>query len=85
MLQYGIVGGLLFVALRVDFDHRASRLYVIGAALGTLAGLLDEVIQHDLPTRVFTLHDVFVNGGSAALILAFIGLDQPADGGAPLG
>lgn len=65
MLQYGVFGALVWAALRMDLDPRGVRLYVVGSAIGIVAGLVDELIQGQLASRVFTLHDVVVNGGSA--------------------
>jgi hypothetical protein len=77
MAQYGAFGLLLFTALRFDFDPRGRALYAIGIAIGIVAGLTDELIQAILPNRVFTFHDVVVNGASAALVLVFLRLHAP--------
>jgi len=77
MLQYGAFGALLFAALRVDLDPRGIALYAVGVPIGVAAGLTDELIQDALPNRVFTVHDVFVNGGSVALVLALGRLHLP--------
>lgn len=78
MFQYGVFGALLYLALRVDLDPGGRWLYAIGAAIGVAAGLVDELIQRELATRVFTLHDVFVNGASASAVLVFLRVHQPA-------
>lgn len=72
MFQYGVLGLLLFGALRVDLDPRGVALYAVGISIGAVAGLVDELIQHLLPNRVFTPHDVVVNGASVALVLVFL-------------
>ena len=71
-IQYGIVGIIVYNALKVDFDRVDPRLYLIGALVCTVAGALDEYIQWLLPNRYFGWNDVFTNGASGILILLII-------------
>lgn len=70
--QYGILGVLLYNALKIDFDKFAKKLYVIGAAICLVSGALDEVIQWLLPNRYFDLIDLFINGASGIIALFLI-------------
>ena len=72
MAQYGLLGVLLYNALKIDFDKYGSALYLVGAAICIAAGAMDEVIQGILPNRHFTWHDVLINGLSGILSLLVI-------------
>ncbi len=72
MAQYGLLGVLLYNALKIDFDNYGSALYLVGAAICIAAGAMDEVIQGILPNRHFTWHDVLINGLSGILSLLVI-------------
>ena len=72
MFQYGIFGLLLFKALSFYIKTTSMRLYLHGSVICVIAGAVDEVIQYFLPNRVFTWHDVFVNGLSGMMVLLYI-------------
>ena len=72
MLQYGVLGWLLYKAFSLRLDRNAPRLYVFAGAAVMAAGAVDEVIQWLLPNRYFTLHDVFINGLSGILVQLYI-------------
>ena len=65
LVQYGLVGFLLFRALRLDL--RAPVAYGVSLGLTALVGLGDEVIQWVLPDRFFQLSDVQLNAISGGL------------------
>ncbi|MBI4553236.1 MAG: VanZ family protein [Candidatus Latescibacteria bacterium] len=69
-IQYGLLGGLIYWALRAT--TRDSALYAHGVLLVTLSGLLDELIQAAIPDRVGDLRDVYMNAVAGGLVLAFI-------------
>jgi len=72
MAQYGLLGVLLYNALKIDFDSFNKNLYLCAASICLIAGALDEVIQWILPNRYFTWHDVFINGLSGIIALIII-------------
>ena len=72
MAQYGLLGVLLYNALKIDFDKYRSALYLVGAAICIATGAMDEVIQGILPNRHFTWHDVLINVLSCILALLVI-------------
>lgn len=72
MFQYGVFGLLLFKPLSIDMPAASLRLCVTGSVVCLVAGAVDEIIQGILPNRTFTWQDVFINGLSGILVLAFI-------------
>ena len=72
MIQYGVLGIFLYNALKIDFNRFDKRLYIFGSLISMILGSIDEVIQGVLPNRVFTWHDVFINGLSAIIALLLI-------------
>lgn len=72
MFQYGVLGWLLFKALKLHFDTRSKWLYLAGGLACLSAGALDEVIQGMLPNRTFTLHDIVVNGLSGVIVQLYV-------------
>lgn len=70
--QYGLFGVLLYNALKIDFNPLNKNLYLCGFFICLVAGTLDEVIQGILPNRVFTWHDIFINGISGIIALLII-------------
>lgn len=72
-VEYGVLGGLFYGALRSGRTRWAALPAVI---LTGLAGWLDEGIQYLLPNRVYDLQDVAINTVAGAIsILALILLD----------
>lgn len=69
MAQYGLLGILLYNALKIDFDRFGRKLYLYAFIICVITGALDEVIQWILPNRCFTWHDVFINGLSGIITL----------------
>lgn len=70
--EYGLLGVLLYNALRIDFDRFGKKLYVYGILVCLIVGTLDEIIQLILPNRYFDWCDVFVNGVSGIVMLLMI-------------
>lgn len=69
-IEYGVLGLLLFRALRHRLPDRG--VFVAVLLLGTLFGVLDELIQWFVPGRFWDLRDVFVN--ALAITLALVAL-----------
>lgn len=72
MLEYAILGALLYKSLSLNYPIFEIRLYVYGSFLCVVIGATDEIIQGILPNRVFTWHDVFVNGLSGIISLLYV-------------
>lgn len=85
MLQYGILGWLMYKSLSLHLDSASPRLYLTGAAVVMAAGALDEVIQALLPNRYFTVHDIFINGLSGTIVQLYIGYYVMRRDAAPAG
>ena len=66
-LEYGLLAYLVIRALRVS--NRSLGQYLNALLLVSLAGIIDECIQGQLPNRVGELRDVYTNILSAALAL----------------
>ncbi|MBD3427012.1 MAG: hypothetical protein GF409_07290 [Candidatus Omnitrophica bacterium] len=80
LLEYSLLSVLVFNALKVDFSGYGLELYVYGLLFCLGAGVIDEVIQLFLPTRVFDWRDVVFNIASsitAFVIIRFNILGQP--------
>ena len=80
LLEYGVLGVLLYNALKIDMDRLDPMLYIAGATFCFGAGLIDEVIQLYLPNRVFDWKDVvinFISGVMGLLIIRVIVLKAP--------
>ena len=79
MLQYALLGILVHYALNKHQLRMESRLWLLlwGTLFCIAAGALDEVIQHLLPGRSFTWHDVFVNGASGVLTVLVLAYCLP--------
>lgn len=69
-VQYGVLSALLFAACRYRMPDPLVHLGVV--LLGTVLGTVDEIIQWVTPRRVFGFRDVFINGGSVAIVQAFL-------------
>ncbi len=81
LVEYGVVAALILAALRERGRHgrpvRVPALLAFGAAV--LLGVVDELIQGVLPSRVFDPVDVFVNvvaAGLAVLVTMVLGRAQ---------
>lgn len=72
--EYGLLGVLLYNALKIDVDCYDWKLYFVGVLLCVAIGAMDEVIQLILPNRYFDWRDLFVNGTSGAIALCLIRL-----------
>jgi hypothetical protein len=72
LAEYGLLGILLYNALKIDFDRFSLKLYFYGSLICFLAGAFDEIIQGILPNRYFTWHDIVVNGLSGIIALLMI-------------
>jgi len=64
-LEYGLLGVLLFRALRHHIKDRA--IYIIVILTGAIVGLVDEAIQWVIPLRYWDLRDVGFNTLSCIL------------------
>ncbi len=67
-LEYGLVGVFFFRALR---HHTGNSLttFALAFVLGSIAGIIDEIIQGFLPSRHYDMRDVFLN-----MVSIFLGL-----------
>jgi hypothetical protein len=65
-LQYGVLGILTYRALAHRF-HDAS-IYLAGAIICGIIGMLDEIIQWLTPARYWGLHDVWLNFVAGSLV-----------------
>lgn len=72
MVEYAVMGIILYNALKEHFDRFDKKLYIIGGAICFAAGLIEETIQHFLPARSFTWRDVFINSMSGINVLLSI-------------
>jgi len=72
MAQYGLLGVLLYNALKIDFDRFGKKFYLCGSLICLIVGAIDEIIQWILPNRYFTWHDVFINGLSGIIVFLVI-------------
>ena len=87
LLEYGILAGLAFRALRLSIDVSLGRVVALSLALVLAVAGADEFRQSMLPTRGGSLLDVALNltGGmlGVGLIVAFhrwLGVGWPASG-----
>ncbi len=65
-VQYGVLGVLLYRALRPHIDDPG--VFVAGALLGTIVGTVDEIIQWLVPDRYWDFRDLVLNGGASVAI-----------------
>jgi hypothetical protein len=82
-VQYGILGGLFYLALKLRTRRWAALLALL---LTGLAGWLDEGIQYLLPNRWYGLEDVAINtvaGGMAIATMVLFGWARRAEAGSP--
>lgn len=70
LLEYGVLGVLLYRALRPRIPD--ATVYLVAALIGLLVGTVDEIIQWITPLRYFDFRDVFLNTGSCALALVAV-------------
>ena len=62
LIEYGVVGVIVYEALAERASHRDVRHPgLLAAAIATLVGVTDECIQFLLPNRVFELQDILFN------------------------
>jgi len=66
-LEYGLLGFLLFWALR--FQVRDKGIYLIAFLCGSLVGIFDEILQWMVPLRLWDIRDVGLNALSSGLVL----------------
>ena len=73
-LEYGLLGVLLFNALR--FHVRDKSIYLIVFFIGMMVGIFDEVLQWAVPDRWWDIRDIGFNGISVGLsqIALWLGL-----------
>jgi VanZ family protein len=64
-LEYGLLGFLLFRALRHHIDDRS--LYVTAFLIGALVGIFDEALQWMIPRRIWDVRDIGLNALSCGL------------------
>jgi len=75
-LEYGILGVLLFRALRTGIQD--SSVFVAGALIGILVGIFDEIIQWLVPGRFWDFRDIVLNGGASILVQVALSVVAPA-------
>lgn len=64
-LEYGILGVLLYRALRPSMDNNG--VFIACALVGTTVGTVDELIQWVVPGRFWDFRDLVLNGGASIL------------------
>jgi hypothetical protein len=69
-LEYGILGFLLYLALRHHIHDKG--IYLIAFTIGALVGIFDEALQWMIPRRVWDFRDLGLNALSVGLILMAI-------------
>lgn len=75
-LQYGLLSIFVFSALKDHFNDPS--VYIIGALLVFILGLIDEYIQGILPNRVAEIRDICWNGLAGLLVqIAFYKVIKP--------
>ena len=65
-VQYGILAGLLFIALSWRYSNKLIYIAIILAT--TIVGILDESLQWLIPNRVWGLSDIAVNTLASIII-----------------
>ena len=75
-LEYGVLGVLLFRALHTGIHD--SSIFVVGALIGILVGIFDEIIQWFVPGRYWDYRDIALNGGASILVQIAISRLAPA-------
>jgi len=75
-LEYGILGVLLFRALRTGIQD--SSVFVAGTLIGILVGIFDEIIQWLVPGRFWDFRDIVLNGGASILVQVALSVVAPA-------
>lgn len=78
--EYGLLGILLYNALKIDVYRYDWKLYFVGALLCIAIGAMDEAIQLILPNRYFDWRDIFINGVSGVIALCLIRLSILEEG-----
>lgn len=66
-IEYGILGFLLFLALRHHLNDEG--IYLAAFLAGSLVGIFDEIIQWIVPGRYWDIRDVGLNALSSGLFL----------------
>jgi len=64
-LEYGLLGFFLFRAL--SFTVKDKTIYLTAILIGSLVGILDEILQWIMPLRYWDLRDVGLNAFSGVL------------------
>ena len=73
LLLYGILSAIVFWALKLDVKNK--RIYIYTAVIGCALGMIDELIQGVLPSRVFDVRDICMNWlsiGMGELFVIFV-------------
>lgn len=83
LAEYGLLGVMVYNALKIDFDRFDKKLYINGALFCVVIGALDEVIQLFLPNRYFGWGDIFMNGLGGTITLLIIKFNILKKGGLP--
>lgn len=75
-IEYGALGLLIYRALSHSISDYS--IYIVAILIGTLVGILDEIIQWFTPGRFFDLRDVWLNLTAVLLVqLALAGSVRP--------
>jgi hypothetical protein len=75
-IEYGVLGVLLYRALRPDIDDPG--VFIAAALIGTIVGTVDEIIQWVVPDRYWDVRDLVLNGGASVLVQIAIWRLAPA-------
>lgn len=72
LIEYGILAFLVFRAAALDYQGIKS--YALAFVVSSLAGWVDEVIQHFFPNRYYQNSDVLLNmvGAGLGLLMVFL-------------
>jgi hypothetical protein len=79
-VEYGLLGGLFYAALKERWSQRSWRLFsrrspeLWAVILTALAGWLDELIQAVVPGRFYDLRDVAFNALAGGLLVGIVAL-----------
>ncbi len=72
-IEYGILSGLIYIALKLDI-HNNVYVYFLSAFIVFAFGAVDEIIQWILPNRVFDIRDIVLNGIAGILVQILIAM-----------
>ncbi len=72
-IEYGILSGLIYIALKLDI-HNNAYVYFLSIHIVFAFGAVDEAIQWILPNRIFEIRDIVMNGIAGILVQLLIAM-----------